>query len=114
MLLVFVGQTVAMPLLSCCVETENMTPASLAMSSQHALNETEMSDHHHSDMPSNKHAHAVEANCDHQCDLCLGSVLVEEFAAFTPQSASTQLNEIYYFHLPVSSKDNPFRPPIFT
>ncbi len=112
MLLVFVGQTVAMPLMSCCVETENMKSEAHEMSKHHAMHELDMPEHHQSEMTVNKHIHADEANCNHQCDVCLGTVLLGEFAAFTTQTASAQLNENYHFYLTTFSTDNPFRPPI--
>lgn len=118
MLLVFVGQTVAMPLMSCCVETENTESESHemgmhdAMHVHNAMHEIDMTDNHQSEMSVNTHDHSDNANCNHQCDVCIGTVLLGEFAAFTTQTDSAQLNETYHFYLATSSTDNPFRPPI--
>ena len=112
MLLVFVGQTLAMPLMSCCVETENTKSESHEMGMHHAMHEIDMTDNHQLEMSVNKHEHSDNANCNHQCDVCLGTVLMGEFTAFTSQTDSAQLNETYHFYLATSSTDNPFRPPI--
>ena len=114
-LFVFVGQTVAMPLISCCMENENTKSEAHEMVQHHAMHEIDMPAHDDSVMSvtNTVHQHSDDANCNHQCDICLGTVLLAEFAAFSPQTASTQLNETYHFYLPASSTDNPFRPPIF-
>lgn len=112
MLLFFAGQTVAMPFLDCCVDTENTSSDTQEITSHHDHNDKGMSDNH-SDMNINKHEHADEANCNHQCEVCLGTVVVGEHAAFATQIVHVQLNKLYSFILPTSSTDNPFRPPIF-
>ncbi len=113
LLLVFAGQTVAMPFLVCCVATENTSTEFHELISHQGHHEIIMSEHHHSEMNINKHDHADEANCNHRCDVCLGTVLLGESTAFTTQSVPAQLNEIYHFILPTSLTDNPFRPPKF-
>ncbi len=114
-LFVFVGQTVAMPLMNCCMENENTKPESHEMAKHHAMHAIDMPANNDSDMTVTNamHQHSDEVNCNHQCDICLGTVLLEEFAAISSQTASAQLDETYHFYLPASSTDNPFRPPIF-
>ena len=114
MLLIFAGQTVAMPFLDCCVDSENTSSDTQEITGHHEHNDITMSDHHPSEITFQKHDHADEANCNHQCDVCLGTVLLGEFTAFATQITPGELNELYHFILPTSSTDNPFRPPIFT
>lgn len=111
MLLVFAGQAVAMPFLDCCMATENTRAESEEINGHHDMG---MSDHHPSESAIHNNNHADETYCNHQCDVCMGTVLLVEFTAFTTQAASSQLNENYHLLLPVSSTDNPFRPPIFS
>lgn len=113
MLLVFVGQTIAMPLMNCCMESENSISKSDEMTGHHAMHETDMSVHHQSEMVVTKHVHTEQVNCNHQCDVCLGTVLLVNFTAFTLKTAPAQLSNTYHFYLPLQSSDNPFRPPIF-
>lgn len=106
MLLVFAGQTFAMPFLDCCATNSDTVTDTLAMDADHDM---EMPTHHHSEMTT----HTDESLCNHQCDVCMGTVLLAEYTAFTALPAPKHVNEIYHFILPVSSTDNPFRPPIF-
>ncbi|MAM70647.1 MAG: hypothetical protein CMP91_05830 [Gammaproteobacteria bacterium] len=110
-MLVFTGQSIAMPFLDCCEsndvrdsETHEMSMAD--MDSSHDLN---TSGKHHSSMA----GHNEDAFCNHQCDVCPGTILVTALTAYSPQMMHSPLNVLYDFTLVASTTDSPFRPPIF-
>ena len=105
MLLIFTGQAIAMPLLDCCDTDYKLKSEMQDMDNNHDM---EMSSHHHSDMAN----HTGETYCNYQCDVCPGTILVEEFTDYSSQLQFSHLNMLYNFTLPFSSVDNLFRPPI--
>tara|TARA_R110002074_G_scaffold368492_1_gene542965 strand:+ start:1962 stop:2342 length:381 start_codon:yes stop_codon:yes gene_type:complete len=109
MLLVFAGQTFAMPFLDCCAANEDIAGKTQKMDSHHDM---AMSAQHHSKASHHTNDQAGETYCNHQCDVCAGAVLLGEYASITRLPAPDHLNAIYHFILPISSSDNPFRPPI--
>lgn len=122
-LFAFCGQAMAMPFMTCCLEL-NDTKLDSTESHSHMMRMN--GNNHHQDahqLAMDKHAPnnhgsnmAVEhglANCNHHCDMCLGSAttqLIENIVA-VPKGALVP-NATYSFFHSSTSTENPFRPPI--
>tara|TARA_R110000772_G_scaffold88104_6_gene183314 strand:+ start:92 stop:481 length:390 start_codon:yes stop_codon:yes gene_type:complete len=115
-LLIFCGQTVAMPLLSCC---SAMSPNSGHGNSPH---DGHMYQHQHMSMNASEQQmsdqmdmqEAENTQCDLHCEFCGVASLALPYSENQQKILLAQVNPSFYtFLLGSRFSENPFRPPIF-
>jgi len=102
----YCGQTLALPLLSCC-------------NFMYEMPEDKMSQHHeHTTMTMGSDEHQmvsdnVESNCNYHCNFCgFASIVLIEVTNLNQPTFNESKNSFYNFSVHSTSIDTLFRPPI--